>query len=161
MGPGQIQQMVLKECTMEFAIPLIKLFRESIKQGKIPVWKRVWNIFRVFKWTTRYFVSKIQYNSGTFKIYSRFELAVQQAMRQAFHNNCSINGCCFHYFQALLKHIGSLGLKADYNRSFSLKYWVKRYMGLDLIPIEELQDGLNVIIGEFERLLRILITLCV
>ena len=36
MGPDQIHPMILKECAMEFAIPLTKLFRESIKQGKIP-----------------------------------------------------------------------------------------------------------------------------
>ena len=36
MGPDQIHPMILKEFASEFAIPLTKLFRESIKQGKIP-----------------------------------------------------------------------------------------------------------------------------
>ena len=37
MGSDQIHPMVLKECAMEFAIPLTKLFLESIKQGKFQI----------------------------------------------------------------------------------------------------------------------------
>ena len=49
MSPDQIHPMVLKECAMEFAIPLTKLFRESIKQGKIPNSWRFANISPIFK----------------------------------------------------------------------------------------------------------------
>ena len=41
MGPDQIHPMVLKECAMVFAIPLTRLFRESIKQRKIPNSRRL------------------------------------------------------------------------------------------------------------------------
>ena len=49
MGPDQIHPMILKECASEFAIPLTKLFRESIKQGKIPNSWIYANISPIFK----------------------------------------------------------------------------------------------------------------
>ena len=49
MGPDQIHSMILKECASEFAIPLTKLFRESIKKGKIPNSWRYANISLIFK----------------------------------------------------------------------------------------------------------------
>ena len=36
-----------------------------------------------------------------------FELAIQQALRQALHSNCVIKGCWFHFCHAILKHIGT------------------------------------------------------
>ena len=49
MGSDQIHPMILKECAMEFAIPLTKLFRESIKQGKFPNSWRFAKISPLFK----------------------------------------------------------------------------------------------------------------
>ena len=36
MGPYQIHPMILKECALEYAKPLTILFRQSMKQEKIP-----------------------------------------------------------------------------------------------------------------------------
>jgi hypothetical protein len=49
MGPDQIHPMILKECALEFAKPLTILFRESIKQGKIPNSWRFAKISPIFK----------------------------------------------------------------------------------------------------------------
>ena len=49
MGPDQIHPMILKECALEFAKPLTILFRESIKQGKIPNSWRFANISTILK----------------------------------------------------------------------------------------------------------------
>ena len=49
MGPDQIHPMILKECALEFARPLTILFRQSIKQGKIPNSWRFANISSIFK----------------------------------------------------------------------------------------------------------------
>ena len=40
MGPVQIHPMILKECAMDFAIPLTNLFGESIKQVEMEITHR-------------------------------------------------------------------------------------------------------------------------
>ena len=49
MGPDQIHPKILKECAKELAKPLKILFRESIKQGKIPNSWSLANISPIFK----------------------------------------------------------------------------------------------------------------
>ena len=77
-------------------------------------------------------------------------MAIQQALRQALHGNCVIKGCWFHFCQAILKHIGSIGLKAEYDNSFEFKFWVKRFMALALIPVDKIQCAINIIIYEID-----------
>ena len=49
IGNDQIHPMILKECALEFTKPLTILFRESIKQGKIPSSWSFANISPIFK----------------------------------------------------------------------------------------------------------------
>ena len=79
-----------------------------------------------------------------------FELAIQQALRQAFHGACTIKGCWFHFCQALLRQIGEIGLKSNYNQSFHFKFWVKRFMALALISMENIKEAMDIIISEID-----------
>ena len=74
MGPDQIHPMKFKECAIEFAIPLTKLFRETIKQRKIPYSWRFANISPIFKKghrTLEFKYRPISQTSVIFKILER------------------------------------------------------------------------------------------
>ena len=72
--------------------------------------------------------SKYSITLGHLTLILDFELAIQQALRQEFHGACTIKGCWFHFCQALLRQIGEIGLRNNYNQSFQFKFWVKRFM---------------------------------
>ena len=74
-----------------------------------------------------------------------FELAMQQALRTVLAENVIIKGCWFHFCQAILRKIGQLGLKEEYNNNFNFRFWVKQFMALALIPLSKLEEAINII----------------
>jgi hypothetical protein len=79
------------------------------------------------------------------------EYCINQAMRQAFSTNdhkVEIKECWFHFCQAILKQVNNIGGKEAYQNHFKFRSWIKRFMALAIIPIENLQDSLNIIIEE-------------
>ena len=81
-------------------------------------------------------------------VMSDFELAMQQAIRQAFGSEdhvVEIKGCWFHFCQAILRKVNEIGLKISYQNSYQFRFWIKRFMALALIPIDKLKDGINII----------------
>ena len=74
MVRNQIHPMILKKCTVEFAIPLTKLFRESIIQGQNQKSWRLANNSPIFKKrhrTLRYKYRPISLTSVISKILER------------------------------------------------------------------------------------------
>jgi len=79
-----------------------------------------------------------------------FELAMQQALRQTFKNTVIIKGCWFHFCQAILTNVGSIGFKQDYQNSYEVRFWIKRFMALALIPLYRIEDAVAIIINEID-----------
>ena len=70
-----------------------------------------------------------------------YELGLRNALAKAFPG-AEIGGCYFHFLEALLRHVNSLGLKKRYERvtvsingirSYSpTRLWIRRLMSLAL-----------------------------
>ena len=73
---------------------------------------------------------------------------MQQAIRQAFSTSTKkiqVKGCWFHFCQALLRKINKMGDKLKYQNNADFRFWIKSFMALPLIPVEKLQDALDII----------------
>jgi len=80
-----------------------------------------------------------------------FEGGIQNAMHIVFESinyAVSIKGCWFHYINAIQKRISIGGLRVYYFTNQVFKFWVKRFFALALIPVEFIDDALDIILDE-------------
>ena len=65
-----------------------------------------------------------------------FEAAAVDAIREVFPGD-RVKGCTFHFRQALMRHVGELGLKTVYSSPSGdpqVQSWIRCIMGLTLLP---------------------------
>jgi len=68
-----------------------------------------------------------------------FELAAINAVREVFPEPATVvKGCSFHFRQAILRRVGTEGLKTAYNTGDGsnqlLRRWIRQIMGMTLLP---------------------------
>ena len=83
------------------------------------------------------------------KVMLDFELAMQQALKITFPN-IDIDGCWFHFCQAILKNINAIGCKIMYQNDSKFKLWVNQFMAIALIPLEDLEKAMDLILEKTE-----------
>ena len=84
--------------------------------------------------------------------HSRFLLDYEQAAInsvEATFPNCHISGCFYHLCRCVLRHVGSLGLKKEYesNKDFNLK--VKSLMSLSFVPHDDVLTAFDQLSAKF------------
>ncbi|CAF1014771.1 unnamed protein product [Brachionus calyciflorus] len=81
------------------------------------------------------------------KIMCDFESALMKSVNSVFPD-VILKGCWFHYSQAIRKNLFSLGFKFNYLNDWKFKFWVKRFISIPLIPVENIIQAFNIIIEE-------------
>ena len=83
-----------------------------------------------------------------------FESAAQNAFRQTFPN-ATMKGCLFHLGQSVLRKVGELGLKVEFesNRDFNMA--VKSLIALSFVPENEVLERFNELVDSFPDLERV------
>ncbi|RNA25855.1 ac transposable element-derived 3, partial [Brachionus plicatilis] len=76
-----------------------------------------------------------------------FESSLMKSIVSVFPG-VDLKSCWFHLSQALRRRLFSMGFKEKYLGNWQLRFWLKRFVALAFIPIEKLQDGINIIIDE-------------
>ena len=76
-----------------------------------------------------------------------FEAAVQKAAKLEFPG-IKVKGCFFHFCQAIYKKLVELGLKTLYSTNSDVKMWVEKLMALSLVPLDQIEDGLEYLLDE-------------
>jgi hypothetical protein len=51
-----------------------------------------------------------------------------------------------------LRRVATIGLKVQYYTNFELKFWINRFIALALIPLDHLEDGMEIIIETMPRI---------
>ncbi len=67
-------------------------------------------------------------------ILSDFEQAIMQAAKSVFPA-VTIKGCYFHFCQAFLRKMQSLGLQVEYQQDGELRSFVMKVAALALVPL--------------------------
>ena len=62
-----------------------------------------------------------------------FEQAIKNALITIFPN-LDVRGCRFHFGQAIIKKLKSVGLQSDYLNTPAIKKWGKKYVALCTLP---------------------------
>lgn len=60
-----------------------------------------------------------------------------------------VNGCYAHYSRALYRKMQKLGLVDDYKTKERFRMLVKRLKSLALVPLEDVEDGFNLVLQQF------------
>ncbi len=54
------------------------------------------------------------------------------------------------FLSSYLTNVGSIGFKQDYQNSYEVRFWIKRFMALALIPLYRIEDAVAIIINEID-----------
>ena len=65
-----------------------------------------------------------------------FENAAQNAFRLAYPN-ASVKGCLFHLSQSVIRKVGELGLKSQFESNPEFNMAVKSLMALSFVPLDD------------------------
>ena len=65
-----------------------------------------------------------------------YERAEWKALRSSFGEDIEIQGCAFHWQQALMRHIAQLGLKKAYKEDIGTRDVLRKIMALCYIPTQ-------------------------
>ena len=65
-----------------------------------------------------------------------YERAEWKALRSSFGEDIEIQGCAFHWQQALMHHIAQLGLKKAYKEDIGTRDVLRKIMALCYIPTQ-------------------------
>ncbi|RNA16054.1 Ragulator complex LAMTOR3 [Brachionus plicatilis] len=76
-----------------------------------------------------------------------FEVSLMKAVVSVFPD-VQLKGCWFHFTQAIRKRIFLNGFKSNFLLNSDFKFWVKRFMALALIPIENIEEAFDIILTE-------------
>ena len=71
-----------------------------------------------------------------------FETAIKNALILVFPN-IDVRGCRFHFGQAVMKKLKSVGLQTDYLNTPAVKKWGKKYVALCTLPERYIPDELT------------------
>jgi len=85
-------------------------------------------------------------------VHCDFEAAAINAVR--IELGVEPNGCLFHYTQSIFRHVQSLGLQVQYNTDMppGTRKWVRRLMGLPLVPSLRIQQVYTAIVAQAPNL---------
>ena len=75
------------------------------------------------------------------KITCDFELALVNALDNVFE--VQVKGCLFHYCQALLRWVRNKGYRAQYEEEGKFHKYVRRYMALPLLLLEDIPRAID------------------
>nr|XP_047127872.1 uncharacterized protein LOC124808749 [Hydra vulgaris] len=88
---------------------------------------------------------------------SDFERGLQNALKTTWSENL-VNGCRFHFKNAITKQLAILGLQREYRHQIQVKKWVRKVSALCLLPANKILVawGSQVIeIAQFSREIKI------
>ncbi|KAG0441605.1 hypothetical protein DMUE_0921 [Dictyocoela muelleri] len=77
-----------------------------------------------------------------------FEYAAFNSIRDLFTNS-EVRGCLFYFGQAIWRKLLNLGLKTMYTDDSNFRYCVNMITELSLIPIKDIDKGLDIIKRSF------------
>ena len=63
----------------------------------------------------------------------------------------SISGCYFHLNQSLLRKVGNLGLKGQFDAEIDFKLQVKSLAALSMVPIGDVDNVFNQLAATFPQ----------
>ena len=69
-------------------------------------------------------------------LFSDFELAALNAFMLCFPA-LTVRGCQFHFCQAIIRHVNTLGFKVRYSADSTFRQWVKSLAALSFIPADQ------------------------
>ena len=96
-----------------------------------------------------------QRNINLTQIMCDYELGLRNSARVSFEN-VSVLGCYFHFSQAVLKKVSSLGFSGIYRSNEGIRNCVRKLLVLPLLSPQNIYEGLRIITndgpGELERL---------
>ena len=73
-------------------------------------------------------------NTGRQRLFiTDFEIVTINAISDVFPE-ATVNGCTFHFRQALIRHVADLGLRHAYSTDPEIQKWIRQIMGLTLLP---------------------------
>lgn len=73
---------------------------------------------------------------------SDFERGLQNALRETWPDS-KVRGCRFHFGQAVIKKIRKLHLANEYRDNPDVRGWLKKSLGLCMLPAENIQEEWN------------------
>jgi len=90
---------------------------------------------------------------------SDFEAAVISALPHVFtHDGFKHKGCWFHFSQAILKRVKSLGLQKDYSKDMELRVFIDKLRFMALVPFFSIARCLTTLIDGRNREVTALMT---
>ena len=73
-------------------------------------------------------------------IFSDFELAALNSFKQCFPG-LIVRGCQFHFCQAIIRHVTTLGFKVRYSTDANFRHWVKSLAALSFVPADQAEQA--------------------
>ena len=83
-----------------------------------------------------------------------FENAAQNAFRLAYPN-ASVKGCLFHLSQSVIRKVGELGLKSQFENNPEFNMAVKSLMALSFVPIDDVLPRFHELADSFPDIERV------
>ncbi|KRZ75678.1 hypothetical protein T10_493 [Trichinella papuae] len=107
----------------------------------------VWKDLPTYNWIFEVLHSKaeelgVQLDSA--KFVCDFETALIPAIQSNFPNT-RVQGCFFHFCQAVLRQVGRLGLRTDYINNQEVRKKVKMLMALAFLPVNLVPAGFEIL----------------
>ncbi|CAF0894177.1 unnamed protein product [Brachionus calyciflorus] len=92
-------------------------------------------------------VRNLTFQKNLERVMCDFEPALLKSIHSVFPG-INLKGCWFHFTQAIRKKIFLFGYKNIYLHNYKFKFWIKRFMALALIPLENIKNGIDIIVEE-------------
>jgi len=76
------------------------------------------------------------------------QTSLYKIVKQKYKIDVEIKGCWFHFNQAIIKRVISLGLLGLYCNNFQVMTWFRRFGALALVPLDCIQKCWDIILNE-------------
>ena len=136
---------LLKNKKQETYIATIKLLKQIIQQQQLHLFNDHFRKHKNFQAAIKHYNSKITKSSNTHSqcwlpdnICTDFERGLINAYSQEFRTVSVIQGCFFHFTQAIIKKIGTLKLRAQFKNNSDFKSMILLLFACAYLPVNQI-----------------------